>query len=437
VTRRTRKPAALVIAVTLLALLVSACAEFKDGSLADSQPGHIGPVRVHFELCTVSTSGPGCQPNGESGQSQYMLGIAVPAGSIAPATITAQPKGEGQPIVYVRNDEVARKIAEEEGSEPSEPWPPAGTEAVGYLSAVFDEEEGQSREWTVDADFGLPSGADGGSYTGPFTSYVATGWRRVDATYTADRPIDCAENEPEPSNAPVATCELNEEANVGTNDLKIKAPSASAKPGEQAVLQFGLDFVSSAPGYPNFDLTASSSLPQAGLSLSSGTFTPAPPDPETGRSALSLENVTVNVPAAAKPGVYDVTLTATVAGGGGSVSQTGKLEVKPPPSAPPAQPPAQLKLGKVKLNLAKGTATLPVGVSGPGTLIVTGRGIVKVQRKAAGPKTLKITIKSKGKAKKKLKAIGKAKVKVKLVFKPENGASVTKTKSIVLKKKLP
>jgi hypothetical protein len=97
---------------------------------------------------------------------------------------------------------------------------------------------------------------------------------------------------------------------------------------------------------------------------------------------------------------------------------------------------AKIKLGKVKLNKKKGTATLPVGVPTAGTLTVSGKGVVKAQRKATGPTTLKVTIKAKGKAKKKLNATGKAKVKAKIVFKPENGAAVTKSKSITLKKKL-
>jgi hypothetical protein len=436
--RRSRKPVLALFAAVVLALVISACAEFKDGSLSVTQPGEVGPVRVHFELCTASSAGPGCQPNAENGQSQYMLGIAVPQGSTAPATITAQPVGEGAPIVYSRNDEVAQKIAEEE-STPEEPWPPAGTEAVGYLSAVFNEEEGSLREWTVDTDFGLPSGADGGSYAGPFSTYVATGWRRVDSTFTADRPIECNESTPAPGgsgNETISNCSLQEEAEVGTSDLKIKAPTASAKPGEQAVLQFGLDFATTASTPPSFSLAASSTLPQAGLNLASGSFTPPAPDPETGRSALTLENVNVTVPATAQPGSYEVRLTATT-GAGASVSQVGTLQVtKPqsPPEAPAAK--ATIKLGKVKLNKAKGTATLPVGVSGPGTLTVSGKTIAKVQRKAGGPKTIKVTIKAKGKAKAKLTSTGKAKVKAKFVFGPSSGAAVSTSKSITLLRRL-
>jgi hypothetical protein len=137
------------------------------------------------------------------------------------------------------------------------------------------------------------------------------------------------------------------------------------------------------------------------------------------------ENVTVAVPSNAQPGVYEVTITAKTAQGA-SASQVAKFEVTKP----------ALKLGKVKLNKKKGTAKLSIAVPAAGTLTVSGKGIVKAQRKPTAPATLKVTIKSKGKAKKKLSTIGKAKVKAKISFQPSNGAAVTKTKSITLKKKL-
>jgi uncharacterized membrane protein len=165
-------------------------------------------------------------------------------------------------------------------------------------------------------------------------------------------------------------------------------------------------------------------LPGAAVSLSSSTFTPPAPDPSTHRSSGS-DTVTVTIPKTAKPGVYEVTLTAKTAQGG-TATQVAKIEVTKP----------KLKLGKVKLNKGNGTAKLSVGVPSAGTLTVSGKKIVKVKRTAKGPKTLKVTIKSKGKAKKALGSTGKAKVKAKIVFKPSNGDSVTKTKSITLKKKL-
>jgi hypothetical protein len=171
-------------------------------------------------------------------------------------------------------------------------------------------------------------------------------------------------------------------------------------------------------------LGATSNLPGAAVALSSPTFAPPAPDSSTHRSSGS-DTVTVAIPKTAKPGVYEVTFTAKTAQGG-TATQVAKVEVTKP----------KLKIGKVKLNKKNGTAKLSVGVPSAGTLTVSGKGIVKAKRTAKGPKTLKVTIKAKGKAKKTLVSTGKAKVKAKIVFKPSNGASVTKTKSIVLKKKL-
>jgi hypothetical protein len=216
-----------------------------------------------------------------------------------------------------------------------------------------------------------------------------------------------------------------EEAETGTSDLKIAAPpTAGVFVGGKASFSYGFNFGSTATSLPTFNVTASSTLPGAGVALSAPSFTPAVPDATTHRSAGS-DTVTVTVPKTAAPGVYDVMITAATPQGG-TATQVAKLEVTKP----------KLKVGKAKLNKANGTAKLSVGVPGAGALTASGKGIAKAKRTAKGPKTLKVTIKAKGKAKKKLVSTGKAKVKVKLVFKPSNGAPVTKTKSITLKKKL-
>jgi hypothetical protein len=432
VVRRRSKFLVLLVAVVGLALALSACAFFKAGSLSVGQPGGIGSARVHFVLCTEpgGEGEPACNESKTEAELQYLLGIAVPPGSSAPSTITATPSGGGAPIVFTRNDQVAAEIAAGTAAlaaaEPGElkPWPPQGLEGVGYLSGVVVESKGPTIEWTVDADFGLPSAADGSPFVGPFKTSPALGLRTVGPEAPADRPPKCASSEDvEPTEAICLPSE--EEAQVGTSDLRIAAPSTtSVFVGGNASLQFPLNFGSTATSLPTFNVTASSTLAGAGVTVSAPSFTPPTPDPSTHLSSGS-ETVTVAVPKSAQPGVYEVTITAA-ASQGGTATQVAKIEVTKP----------KLKVGKVKLNKRNGIAKLPVGVPGPGTLKVSGKGIVKTQRQAKGPKTLKVTIKATGKAKKKLNATGKAKVRAKLVFKPENGAAVTKTKSITLKKKL-
>jgi hypothetical protein len=431
--RRRSKFLVLLVAVAGLALALSACAFFKPGSLSVSQPGGIGAARVHFVLCTEVEAGT-CNPNEGSGEVQYLLGIAVPPGFSAPSTITAAPSAGGPAIVFSRNDQVASEISQAVASEIAEepeafekPWPPAGLEGVGYLSGPVAEVEGATVEWTVDADFGLPVPSDGSPFAGSFKAAHAMGIRIVNPENSPSRSVHCLRpNSGEPPQESDAICfSSEEEAEVGIADLKIAAPPVSTVfVGGKATLPFSFNLGSTASSAPVFNVTASSTLPGGVLTVAAPTFTPPAVDAGTHRSTAS-DSVTVTVPSTAAPGVYDVTITAKTPQGG-TATQVAKLEVTKP----------SLKVGKAKLNKRNGTAKLSVGVPSAGTLTASGKGVVKAQRKATGPKTLKLTIKAKGKAKKKLSATGKAKVKVKLVFKPENGAPVTKTKSIVLKKKL-
>lgn len=420
--RRRVRPALAVVAFAVLSLVLSACVIYKEGSLRLSQPLGIGPVKVHFELCTEPT-GSACAPNEDEGQSQYMIGLTVPKGSTSPAAITATPVSGGPAIVFNRNEEVAREISSMgEGGEGG--FPPPGTEAVGYLSAVYAEEAGATREWTVDAGFGLPTAADGGSFGGPFDTQIVYGWRQVDGAHPANRPVSCFEPVGEPPTDATAICDLVDQGSVGTSDLKIGAPvQGSAYVGGSATFAFPLDFATTAANAPSFNLSATSTLPQAKLLLPISSWAPGTPDSTTHRSPVATGTVSVSVPSNAQPGTYAVTLTAATPQGG-SVSQVATLQVTKP----------KLKLGGVKLNKAKGTAILTVSVPSAGTLTVAGKGVVKAKKQANTAKKLKISIKPKGKAKAQLEELGKARVKAKLSFKPTAGSAVKKTKTITLRK---
>ncbi|HET9197278.1 MAG TPA: hypothetical protein VFN92_03375 [Solirubrobacterales bacterium] len=434
--RRPVKPLVVLVAMVAAALVLSACAFIKPGSLSLSQPGGIGSARVHFAICTISEldEQATCGPASENGEIQYLLGIAVPPGSAAPQTVTAVPVGGGSPLVFTRNEEVTTeltaasanldKLAKEEGEEFefTQAWPPAGLQGVGYLSAPYREQEGVAVEWSVDADFGLPVPADGGAFGGPFATGLGFGMRAVDPEQSASRPVHCFRFDSPPQDNEAICFGTTQRTQIGTSDLKVGAPAkASAFQGGQAKISYPLNFATTATPSPVFSLSASSTLPKAKRQVSSPTYTPGPLDPATHRAAATAPTVTVTVPKNAKPGTYDVTLTAT-APQGGTVSAVAKLKVTKP----------TLKLGGVKLNKANGTATVAVKVPGAGTLTVSGNGIVKAKKKAKKAKKLKITIKAKGKAKSQLEETGTTKVKAKISFKPTSGITVKKTKSIAL-----
>lgn len=423
--RRRTKPTLVLVAIAVFALVLSACAVYKIGSLQLSQPAGIGSVRVHFEICTEPKEAGACTPSEGKGEYQAILGIAVPKGSTAPGTITAVAKDGGPPIVFTRNDQAAQSIAEGSASA-EEPWPPAGHDGIGYLSAPYTEEEGVLREWTVDADFGLPAAADGGSFAGPFTTTTAYGLRLVGGEgFSADRPVDCFN--PDSGEKPeetMAFCAPADKGSLGVSDLKIGAPATTeVYVGGKAQVSYGLDFASTAAALPSFALGGGTNLAKATAEVTNPTFAPTAVAPGTNRVADS-RTVSVTVPKKAKAGTYDVTLTATTPQGA-TVSQVAQLQVTKP----------KIKLGKVKLNKAKGTAILFVKVPSAGTVTVGGKQVARAKRKskATGAKTLKVPVKPRAKAKLLLAETGSAKVKAKVTYKPSSGSPVTKSKAIILK----
>lgn len=424
--RRLVRPALLIAVAAALAATLSACIAVKPGTFQITQPGGIGPIHYLATLCTLGSE-PGsepCEPNDLEGDAQQMLALLVPKGAAAPAAVAAAPGPGAYPIAFSRNQEVAEEFAAAIPPSEEEPWPPAGSEIVGYLSDVVQEKAGPEVEWTIDVPIGLPSGSDGGSFGGPVKGGLMMGWRVVDGTHPADRPIECFEGE-----IPDFTtvCEFpSEPLEAGVSDLKIPAAAAvKANVGATAAIPFTLDFSSSATARPTFDLSASTNLPGTGVTVNGSPFAPGAPPAGATRYAPATGTASLTVPAKAKPGAYEVTLTAKAAGGA-AVSQTAQLTVVKP----------KIGLGKLAFDKKKGTATLQVKVFEAGTLTASGKGIAKVKKKAAKAKTLKVTIRAKGKAKKALGETGKAKVKAQLKFKPLAGAAVAKTRPITLQKSL-
>jgi hypothetical protein len=427
-----RRGALIAIAVALLAVVLSACAVYKPESFSASQPGGIGSVRLHLALCTARLGEEpefvaACKPSGEENEAQQILAFAVPKGSTVPQSFSAAPTSTGPTLAFSRNQEVSERTAELKPDEEGKPaWPPAGDEVVGYLSNTFITHEGDNLEWSLNADFGLPAGADGGSFNTAYATGLVTGFRYVEEpSLPASRPIDCHENHlPEYD---YGECFITEELAIGVSDLKLAPEQAAAAPvfvGGQVKVPFKLDFASTTGTVaPNFTLGGTTTVPKGSASPTEPTFTPTPVDPTSHRSS-ALKTLAVKVPARAKPGTYQATLTAATSSGGGA-SGTATIVVSKP----------KIKLGKLSLNKAKGTATLAVTVPSAGTLTLSGKGLAKVKGKAKGtkPKVLRLTVRASGKGKSKLRETGALKAKAKVSFKPTSGAAVSKSRSLKLK----
>ncbi len=107
----------------------------------------------------------------------------------------------------------------------------------------------------------------------------------------------------------------------------------------------------------------------------------------------------------------------------------------PLPTPPPGPPSNEFSFGKVKKNKKKGTAKLTVDVPGPGALALTKTKKVKADNEpaeAAGNE--KLSVKARGKAKKRLAHKGKAKVQATVIFAPDGGAPAAQSKKIKLVK---
>jgi glucose/arabinose dehydrogenase len=88
----------------------------------------------------------------------------------------------------------------------------------------------------------------------------------------------------------------------------------------------------------------------------------------------------------------------------------------PPPNTP------KLSLGKFKANPRTGRGTLTIGVTAPGTVTLTGKGIAKV-KKHLGGSSAKLTIAAVGRKRQVLVASGKLAVTVKIAYRPDQGTS--------------
>jgi DNA-binding beta-propeller fold protein YncE len=115
-------------------------------------------------------------------------------------------------------------------------------------------------------------------------------------------------------------------------------------------------------------------------------------------------------------------------------TETPTTPTNPAPAPPAPLPAAKLVLGKLKLAKATGTATLPVTVSGKGTLTLSGTGVARRTVAFTNAPTAKLKIAASGKAAKALKRTGRVTLKLTLVFKPASGQPVTSHLIVTLRR---
>ncbi len=121
----------------------------------------------------------------------------------------------------------------------------------------------------------------------------------------------------------------------------------------------------------------------------------------------------------------------------GNVAAAGALVARVPaaPAVEMQAPPKGFTIGAPILNRNRGTAKLPVTVPGPGTLALSGRGVVPVHAtdsKDVAAGTTKLTVRAAGRARRRLRRHGAATVHPTVTYTPSGGRARTKFKRVRL-----
>jgi subtilisin-like proprotein convertase family protein len=187
-----------------------------------------------------------------------------------------------------------------------------------------------------------------------------------------------------------------------------------------------LTFDQSASATLNSTDEATSGTYQPSVDPTESPFTLSPPAPSGSLTVADL-NVFNTHPA---NGTWSLFIEDQASQDSGVIAGGWSLNLTAPVNS--------ITAGKPKLNKHNGTAVVPVTVADAGNLTLSGKGVksasAKESKAVAGPGTVKLKVKAKGKTAKKLNSTGKATVKVKITFTPTGGTSNVVTKKIKLKK---
>ena len=159
--------------------------------------------------------------------------------------------------------------------------------------------------------------------------------------------------------------------------------------------------------------------------------------------------IDAGVPAAPAPGATDIDGNARALDGDKNcvarrdIGADEFVPAPPPPDCSGGGPPPngdaisnEFSFGKVKKNRKRGTAKLTVNVPGGGELeLAKSKKVKAAGKRAEAPGDVRLPIKPKGKAKRKLNDRGKAKVKAAVTFTPDGGEPNIQSKRVRLVKR--
>lgn len=331
--RRFTRHAVFITAVVAMAIAMSGCVIIKSNSSA--QLDGIGAVQVTTTFCASDTNSNNagysppdadCQGAGKGGSTgadalnagggslQLLIAYRIPSNTTASGTITTTNPGGGSAITF---NESPSFNSELQSLSPA----PSGQKWVGYTSDATSYSTAGNQYFSVAPKFTLQQEEDGSPFPGPFNYRVIVGFRRVDGSYPATRPVDCGPSltgQPDMYDdgaGPMVCADSPSAASIANNlsqstqDLGIlDAPGTeSVDQGKVARLKFQVEYAGDGNPAPTFTLDASTNVPGADAVSSTPILTP-----EEGTTPL---RVILRPPVDTPTGTYDVTLTASLPNG--------------------------------------------------------------------------------------------------------------------------
>lgn len=295
-------------AAVAAAVVLSGCV----GTIGQSsfqQSGVIGDVVVTQPLCRNNL--PGCfsafrEGGPPNATGQLLLGFQIATDRVAsPETLAASYDGRPGELSLSRSPSF---VAELQRLRPADP----GNEWVGYISPPFPYNPATDpATGSVTSRFRLlqPSGQPLKSFG---YGYVLGIRGAVDpsALLSSTRDVACGATLGTPNLLGVTICQtVTGGAGGSVRDVAV-LPGApeSAQPGERATVPFVLSYAGAATPEADFRLAATTTLPGAAPTSTPGTLVPA-------ADSTNPVQVGVPVPAGARPGSYEVALTARLANG--------------------------------------------------------------------------------------------------------------------------
>ena len=293
--RKTAKSLIATFAIVATAVAMSGCVTMESQSSA--QLDGIGSVQI-----TTRAGG-----DANAGTAQLLLAYRIPSASAAPATINTTATSSGSGFTFALSPSFTSELQTKSAA-------PAGQQWVGYLSPAVSFPAGHST-YTISPRFTLQQGSDGSAFQGPFTYRTVVGWRSVDGTHPASRPVVCANPITNSTSDTSCATDPNSTSTIATNlqqptqDLGIlDAPGTeSVNQGNVARIKYQVDYAGDGNPAPTFDLSATTDIP-------GGSAVPSTPVLTPDDGVAQLRAIT-QVPVDAPPGHYDVTLIATLPGG--------------------------------------------------------------------------------------------------------------------------